>query len=183
MKRALPWILGAALVLGAGLMTAATPSDEDLVGPLTIHGTAGEPVASRSITATVTEATFADEVAESRWSADGNWLALTLDASATITDVDATITLATLTVDGRVFQASERPSTSLTGTALRVGTDITGMLSFELPADLDGGMAELALTPSYSTPELDDLVVISIDLDGVPRVPSVELTESEWSSE
>lgn len=182
MRRALPWVLGAALVTGAGVVTAATPSDEDVVGPITIHGSAGEAVASRSIIATVTDATFADEVAESRWSAEGNWLVITLDASARSTEIDAKITLATLTVDDRVFQASERPSTSLRGTALRVGTDTAGSLSFELPAELDSGTAELALTPSYFTPELDDLVVISIELDDLPRVPTVELVAPEWSA-
>lgn len=183
MRRALPWIVGAALVLGAGLVTAATPDDEDVVGPMTVHGTARDTVASRSIIATVTGASFADEVQESGWSVEGNWLVLTLDASAASTEVDATIQLATLAVDGRVFQASERPSTSLTGTALRVGTDTAGMLAFELPSGLDSGTAELRLAPSYSTPELDDLVVISLELGDLSRTPSAQLHAPEWSAE
>lgn len=183
MRRALPWLLGAALVLGAGLMTAATPDDEAVVGPITVHGQVGETVASRTIVAAVTDATFADEVAESAWDAEGNWLVITLDASAATTELDAAIQLATLAVDGRVFQASERPSTTLRGTALRVGTDTTGTLSFELPTDLDSGRAELRLAPSYSTPELDDLVVISIELDSLPRVSSVALRAPDWSDE
>lgn len=183
MKRALPWLLGAALVLGAGLVTAVTPSDEDVVGPITVHGHAGETVAARTIIATVTDATFADEVVESAWSAEGNWLVITLDASAATTEVDAAIQLATLAVDDRVFQASERPSTSLRGTALRVGTETTGTLSFELPTELDSGAAELRLSPGYSTPELDDLVVISIDLDDLPRVSSADLVAPGWSDE
>ena len=185
MRRALPWVLGAALVLGAGLVTAATPSDEDIVGPITLHGQAGDAVASRTIIATVTDAHFADEVTEetSRWSADANWLVITLDVSAATTEVDAAVQLATLAVDGRVFQASERPSASLGGTALRVGTDITGVLAFELPSDLDSGSAELRLTPTYSTPELDDLVAISVELADLPRVPSTELPAPDWSAE
>lgn len=184
MRRALPWIVGAALVLCAGLVTAATPTDEEVVGPIAVHGVAGDTVASRSIIATVTDAHFADEVVDqSGWGAEGNWLVISLDASAATTEVDAAIQLATLAVGDRVFQASERPSTSLRGTALRVGTDTAGTLSFELPTGLDGGTAELRLTPTYSTPELDDLVVISVELDDLPRIASAELLAPDWGDE
>lgn len=184
MKRALPWVLGAVLVLGAGVVTAATPTDQDIVGPLVTHGRTGEPVSSRSIVATVTDATFADEVADtsSGWSAAGNWLVVTLDASAATTEVDAVVQLATLAVDERVFQASERPSDTLRGTPLRVGTDTTGVLAFELPPDVVGGNGELRLASSYSTPELDEVVAVAIDLEGLPRAARVELPPSDWST-
>ncbi|WP_120493695.1 hypothetical protein [Microbacterium phyllosphaerae] len=181
MRRALPWILGGLLVIGAGAVTAVTPDDESLVGPTVQSGSFGDAVESRTLIATASEATFADEVAVpfSDWSAEGNWLVVTVVASAPTTESDAAIQLATLVVGDRVFQASERPSASLKATPLRVGIDTVGMFAFELPPDVDGGTAELRLTTSYFTAELDDLVAIPLSLDDLPRTPSVELADSE----
>lgn len=179
MRRALPWILGGALVLGAGALTALTPSDDALIGPFVRAGSVGETVESRTLNAAVTDATFADaiEVPGADWQAEGNWLVVTIAASAPRSEEDAAIQLATLEVDGRVFQASERPAASLRDTDLRVGIDTVGTLAFELPPDVDAGRAELRLTTDYITPELDDLVVIGFELDDLPRVPRIEITD------
>ena len=124
MRRALPWVLGGVLVLGAGALTALTPSDDALIGPFVRAGSVGEPVESRTLIAAVTDATFADEieVPGADWQAEGNWLVVTIAASAPRSEEDAAIQLATLEVDGRVFQASERPAASLRDTDLRVGS-------------------------------------------------------------
>ncbi len=183
MRRALPWVAGAVLVVVAGALTAATPTDDSLDAPFALRGSFGETVTSRTLVVTASEATFADAVQgpDPEWSAEGNWLVVTLAASAPTTEVDAAVQLASLAVDGRVFHASERPSASLQGTALRVGLETVGTLAFELPVDLDDGTAELRLTTSYYTPELDDLVTISFDLADVPRADIVELTDPEWA--
>jgi len=180
-RRALPWAIGGLLVIAAGAVTAVTPDDESLVGPIVQRGSFGDTVESRTLIATASEATFADEVAvpSSDWSAEGNWLVVTVVAAAPTTEVDAAIPLATLVVGDRVFQASERPSASLIATPLRVGIDTVGMLAFELPPDVDSGTAELRLTTSYFTTELDDLVAIPFSLDDLPRTPSAELIDSE----
>lgn len=182
MRRALPWIAGAALVIGAGALTAATPTDDSLDSAFDVHGSFGDTVTSRNLVVTATDATFADAVTgpDPDWDAEGNWLVVTVVASAPTTEIDAAVQLASLAVDGRVFHASERPSASLVGTALRVGIETVGTIVFELPADLDSGSAELRLTPGYLTPELDDVISVSLDLAEVPRADSVELTEPEW---
>lgn len=182
MRRALPWITGAVLVIGAGTLTAVTPTDDSLDSAFAVHGSFGDTVTSRDLVVAATEATFADEVTgpDPDWSAEGNWLVITVVASAPTTEIDAAVQLASLAVDDRVFHASERASASLVGTALRVGIDTVGTIAFELPADLDSGSAELRLTPGYLTPELDDLLTVSLDLAEVPREESVELSEPEW---
>ncbi len=186
MRRRTPWLLGAALVIAAGGVTAITPSDEDVIGPIEMRGSFGDSVESRTLIAAATDATFADEVvvpgADSDWSADGNWLVVTVTASAAHTEVDAAINLATLAVSDRVFQASERPDVSLRSQSLRVGTDTVGTLAFELPPDVTSGQAELRLTSSYLTSELDDRIAIGLDLDDLPRTPSVELDDPELSA-
>ncbi len=184
MRRATPWLLGAALVIAAGAVTAVTPTDEAVIGPTEVRGSFGDPVESRTLIAAATDATFTDEVAVpgADWSAEGNWLVVTVIASAAHTEVDSAINLATLAVGDRVFQASERPDASLMSTPLRLGIDTVGNLAFELPPDVTSGRAELRLTSSYLTAELDDLITIPLDLDDLPRTPSVELDDPELSA-
>lgn len=179
-NRALPWILGAALVVGGGALVALTPDDDALVAPIERRGANDETVSSRALIATAVDTRYAQTVeTDDGWSADGNWLVVSVRASAPDTEIDASIRLASLAVGDRVFQASERPFASLVGAPLRVGIDTVGMLAFELPADVDSGTAELRLTPDYYTAELDDLVVITLPLDGIAREDTVELTRSE----
>lgn len=179
MKRALPWLLGAALALTAGAITVGTPGDEVYRTPFLIHGSSEQhPVTSRTLTAMRIDASFTDRVtvADADWHADGNWLIVTIAASAPRTELDARIRLATLVIDDRVFQSSERPGGSMTETDLRVGIDTVGMLAFELPPDLQTGHGELRLTTSFATPVLDDVVVLPMSLDDLPRVQNVDLT-------
>lgn len=177
MKRAVPWLLGAALALTAGVITVNTPGDEVYRAPFLVQGSSeAHPVTSRTLTATRLDASFTERVTvdDADWHADGNWLVVTIAASAPQTEVDARIQLATLVVGDRIFQASERPGDSITDADLRVGIDTVGMLAFELPPDVQTGHAELRLTTSYSTPVLDDVVALPISLDDLPRVQNVD---------
>ena len=90
------------------------------------------------------------------------------------------VIIAALEVGDRTFHASERMRDSLLGAGLRVGTDTVGMLAFELPADVDAGDAELHLITSYSTPQLDDVVVLPVSLDDLPTEAEVEIVAPEW---
>lgn len=178
MKRALPWLLGALLALAAVIVTISTPGDEVYRAPFLIQGPAeGDPVTSRTLTAAVLDASFADRVStdDGDWHAEGNWLVLTIAASAPLTEVDAQIQLSTLVIGDRIFQASERPGNSITGADLRIATDTVGTLAFELPPDVTSGRGELRLTTSYSTPVLDDVVVLPVSLDELPEAQNIDL--------
>lgn len=179
MRRVTPWLAGAALLAAAGAVVAVTPSATALRDAFSIHGEVGEVVESRTLVATVVDAGFADQVTddEAEWVADGNWLVVTVAASARQTEVDAELPLATLVVDGETFQATERVSSSLTRTDLRVGTMTTGALAFELPAGLRAGHAELRLSPALLTPHLDDVLAIRLDLDELQASSSIALPE------
>ncbi len=50
-----------------------------------------------------------------------------------------------------------------------------GMLAFELPDDVHTGVAELRLSGRYPTPELDDVIAFTVDLDQVQTTSSVEI--------
>jgi hypothetical protein len=157
-----------------------TPPESALLDPFAVHADAGDGVAtSRTLTAAVVDVIRTEQVtmAAPEWDAEGNWLVIELTVAAPTTEVDAAIGVASLLIDGRLFQASERPPASLVDTDLRVGTDTVGMLAFELPADLRTGTGELRLSGRYPTPELDDVLVFPIDLDQAPVEPTVEIEE------
>ena len=180
MKRMLPWIVGGALALTAGIVTAITPGDEVYRAPFLVHGTGDDQTAtSRTLIATVVEASFTERVTvdAADWRADGNWLVVTVSASAPQTEVDARIQLATLRIGDRVFQSSERPGNSITEADLRVGMDTVGMLAFELPTDVHSGTGELRLTTSYATPVLGDVNVLQVPLDDLPVAENIDLED------
>ncbi|MFB7250081.1 hypothetical protein [Microbacterium sp. NPDC056234] len=182
MRRALPWLLGTALVLGAGVAVAITPSNTATTQAFLVHGDADEAATGRTLTAQVRDASFAERITvdDGEWDASGNWLVVTVVASAPRTEVGASIHLATLVIGDRTFQASERPRTSLLGADLRVGTDTVGMLAFELPPDVDAGVGELRLVTGYTTPHLDDVVVLPVSLDDLPSAAEIDVTEPAW---
>lgn len=184
MRRSLPWISGIALVAVAGVVALAIPSDDSLTDPFLLRGSTDDVLVSRTLHVGVVDSTFAEEIAvpASEWSAEGNWLVVTLEASAPRSETGAAINLATLTVDGQVFQASERPSDSLLHTPLHVGTALVGSVAFELPADLRHGTAELRLSPTTPTPLLDDVIVISLPLDDLPTTTQLDLLAPEWAT-
>lgn len=181
MKASLAWTIGAALVISAGVVTVITPDADAQSAPFLVHGDAEQSVSSRGLVVRIEDAAFADRVTveDADWQVDGNWLVVRLSAAARETEVDSALELAVLVVDGRRFVASERPPTSLIGTDLRVGLGTTGMLTFELPADLTGGDAELRLSLPYSTPRLDDVIVVPLNLDAVPREGAIDIVAPE----
>ncbi len=188
MRKGVPWVVGAALAAAAGAITVLTPSPDALRAPILVQGrfdpdaAAHQPVVTRTLSAEVIGAVFAERVEIDDWRADGNWLVVTIAASAPHSEVDAVIELATLRIGDEIFHASERVRGTLVGEQLRIGIDTVGMLAFELPADVDAGDAELWLSSSYLTPRLDDVAAVAIPLDRVPAASSIEITPPEAAS-
>lgn len=175
------WLVGTALVAGAGLLSAITPSDQSIIGPFVVSGDQGAPTASRMLQAQVVSTSFADSIVADGgdWKASANWLVIELEASALQTEERAEIDFATLSVDGLVFRASERVPETLLGKHLHLGTDTTGVLVFELADGIHAGEGELRLTTHYRTPQLDDLLALRVSLDEARRAATVELSEPE----
>lgn len=188
MKKALPWLAGAALAAAAGVITVASPSPDALRAPILVHGWFDPDAASqqtavtRTLAAAVTDASFTERVEIDDWSAEGNWLVVTIAASAPRSELDSGIELATLRIGDEVFHASERVRDTLRGEKLRIGIDTIGMLAFELPADIAAGEAELRLSSSYLTPRLDDVTAVTIPLGQLPTASSIEITPPEVAS-
>lgn len=181
MRRAAQWWIGGGLVVVAGLISGITPSDQALLDPFAQRGAAEEEIVARTFLTHGAEWSFADRVTveEDEWSADGNWLVIEVTASARTTEVGTELSLASLTVDGRIYHSSERTPESLLRTPLRVGIPTTGMLAFELPAGVRTGTAELRLSTDISTPWLDDVISIPIDLDAADTTKVIDIPEPE----
>ena len=171
------WFFGAVLALAAGIVSVVTTSAIDQSAPFVITGGVGQEVTSRSISVAVHDAAFASRVTAGEWHADGHWLVVTIVASAPQTEVGAVIELATLELDDRVFQASERPGTSMVGTRLHVGTDAVGTLAFELPEDVRGGDALLRFSPTMFTPYLDEVVALPLSLESLPSQANFDIED------
>lgn len=199
MKKALSWLAGASLAVVAGALTVATPPQDALRAPFAAPSTytpdaAAEPVTTRTLTAAVIDASFTERisVADAEWQADGNWLVITIAASAPRSEQDADLELATLRIGGETFHATERTRESLLGTRMRIGIDTVGMLAFELPADVRSddvrsddvrsGNAVLQLSPSILTPRLDDVITVTIPLGELPTASEIEITPPEAAS-
>lgn len=180
LSRGRRWLVGGALVACAGLISMITPSDDALLEPFLVRGGA-DGATGRTLSAQVLSASFAHTLISDHgdWEEEGNWLVVQLAASSPRTEEDAEIGFATLHVDGRVFEASERVPDTLRTTGLHVGTDTVGFLAFELADDIDAGEAELRLTTFYRTPGLDDVLAIRVPLDDAVHESRAEITEPE----
>ena len=178
MRRALATVLGATgLIAGALVVTAITPTEQSLTGPFFVKADASGVAHARLLEVSVIDYAFATTVVapDEDWSADGNWLIVTLSAAAPLTEDDAEIGLATLTIGSRTISASERVPDSLWQYPLRVGIETTGVLAFELPTDIPTASAELRLAPGHTTPALDDVIAISLDLSEAEHHESVDV--------
>lgn len=176
----LPWAVGIALVAAACTVSALTPDEQSTVRAIVSHGEAGETVTARTVSAELQDAFFSDQLVVDERTIAGNWLIVTAAASAPTTEVDASIGLASVTIDGRVYISSDQAEYTLLDADLRMGVRTIGMLAFELPADAGSGKAALRLMTQGWTPELDGLVEISFDLDDLPRESSFEIAPPAW---
>jgi len=178
-RRWVGWTVGAGFVAAAWGVAVITPSEGALESPFPVAVELGERGVGRDIAVTVNDIQRAETVRTEEWSADGNWVVVELDAEAVVSEFANSLSLATLTVDGRTFGASERPE-SLLRSELSVGVPRAGSLAFELAPDVAGGDATLTLGTN-SDQRLDSLIVLDFALDDVAVDSEVELAASDWS--
>jgi hypothetical protein len=176
----LVWTAAVALLVAAGVVVRVTPDDDLAVPPFVVTGALGERLDARSIAVTVTDPRVADTAVAGGWAAEGTWLVVDIEAEGLVTEEDAMLPLATLTVDGVVVSASERPP-SLWDQRLSVGVARTGSLAFELPE----GVADLPATLELSGAEdtrLDVVLRIPLDLADLPHRASTDLRPTGWAA-
>lgn len=179
MKRWIQWVVGTGLVMIAWGVAAFTPPEEAREAPFAIRVAIGEQATGRNIEVTVTDIRRASSITAGTWHADGNWVVVDLTAAAVITDSPASLRLATLTIDGTIYRASERPASFL-DRALTLGIPQSGSLAFELQDALDSGTATLTLGLN-TDPRLDSIVVVTTQLEDVKVERETALQVTGWA--
>ncbi|MEH3088540.1 MAG: hypothetical protein PGN24_02720 [Microbacterium arborescens] len=178
-RRAAPWAIGLACVVGAWFVALVTPPDSAAWEPFTVEAHLGEPAVGRNIAVTVNDVTRADSVSSGPWHAEGTWVVVDLAAEAVATERGALLSNAVLVVDGRTYRATERRP-SMLDARLSVGVARTGSLGFELPADASGpAVLQLALNPDT---RVDSLIEYRVDLDALVPESDRELLEPSWEA-
>ena len=181
MKRALPWLLTAALLAAAWLVAFATPDDSASVEPFVVPAAIGEEAVGREFALTVQQVRISDGVnAPNGWSADGTWLLVDVDARSTLEQTGSLLGGAELTIGDRSFRASERMP-SMFREQVVTGVSRTGMLAFELPGDVLTGTGVLRLSLDDDT-RADSVAELRIDLDELERVSDAEIVATDWTN-
>lgn len=198
MKPWMAWIAGAALIVGAGFVAAATPDGEQrITDAFRTPAQLGELTETAGLAVRVNDVRLAEGLSAGGWRADGTWLVVDLDAWLTRTELGGVLGRVYLTVGARTYSASERPrssdqSATLDGYGLHVDTPRTGAVVFELPADIASAPgadhAGLQLSSGTALPGLSPtenqqgtaVIELTIDLTTLPRVTELALAEATW---
>ena len=181
MKRAIPWLITAALLVGAWLIAFVAPGDDASVTPFVIPAVIGQESVGREFTLTVQDVQLAEHVSGAKgWSADGTWLVVDLDAEANHEQYGMLLAGATLTIGDQSFRASERMASFLRG-ALVTGVSRSGTLAFELPEFALSGTGILQLSTNDDT-RADSVVELEIDLDELTPVAEAEILATDWTN-
>ncbi|WP_406248836.1 hypothetical protein ACI7YT_02460 [Microbacterium sp. M] len=180
MKRAIPWLVTAALLIAAWLVALITPDDSASAEPFVVPVTIGEQAAGRDFSVTVHDVTIADAVsAANGWSAEGTWLVVELDAEANLDQFGMSFKGATLVIDDQSFRASERVPSFLS-TQLVTGVSQSGALAFELPEEARTSTGVLQLSAKEDT-RADSVAELEIDLGALTPVADAEVRETDWT--
>lgn len=175
------WEVGLALLVAAWFAVDITPPLDRGAEPFAVTGEIGEVLEGRNIAARVVSVSVADRVVdEGGWWAEGTWVVVEAELTATTTEEMAVLSTANLVVDGRTYRASERPE-SARDAILSVGIPVTGSLAFEIPEDLAEGEAVLQLAPAVS-PVRDSQLEVRIDLATIPRSSEVTVWPATWAN-
>jgi hypothetical protein len=183
-KHVLVWLLTAALLACAWVMSKTPLPDDASIAPFPATAQIGEQAATRNLVATVTDVHLAHRVTDAAgWSADGTWLVVDLEAAAGVTQDLSTLSLAQLTIGERTFSATDR-GTTFVRQRLVTGVPRAGSLAFELPDDVTGDRATLRLgVPGAAVGEvlLDGVIDLPLDLSALRVDDEVLLAENGWA--
>ncbi|TRW83365.1 hypothetical protein FK535_11995 [Mycolicibacterium sp. 018/SC-01/001] len=169
----------AVLVAAAALVWHHLPTPTDLYGPFDVHGSAGEPVRGRAVTATVTSVRVAPTV--NSVPAAGRWVVI----DATLQGRGGTdVPHADLLVGPNTYIPTDRFLVRTLGRSLAPGIEQRGSWVFDVaPALVDGPDTEdLVLRVWVGSDLLDSRLAIAIPAEAIGRSSEVELDPVESSA-
>lgn len=140
MKRLIPFVIGAALLVGAALVHLAEPPDEIRQGPFEVSVQQGQSGVGRNIEVTFENLRFAETVESmddyDPWvgETEGTWLVVDIVAQ---TRVEPSGIHSFLLIDGLQISGSTRAdAVGLEDSTLSPGLPVAGVLLFEVPRDV-----------------------------------------------
>lgn len=176
MKNVGVWSVGILLLVAAWVVTQVTPGQELTESSFVHTAGVGDRAVGREMIVTVTDVGAADRLSDAGgWSAEGNWVYVDADVESRSTEIFVRLGLAVLVIEGNTYRASERPSSSLLGRQLEVGTPTRGSLAFELPPDLSEGDAVIRFMVDDQDWRLDSVVELPVDLAELSHADDHEL--------
>ena len=179
-KTILVWSLTLVLLAAAWSVSKATLPDDASTAPFPAAAEVGEAVTTRNLAVTVTDVHVANRVRDAEgWSAEGSWVVVDLEAAGVLSQDEGSLALAQLVIGDRTFAATERGTTFL-DQRLVTGVPRSGSIAFELPDDALAGFATLRLGTADEV-LLDDVIELTIELDGLPVEAEVALDENGWA--
>lgn len=140
MKRLIPFLIGAALLVGAALVHLVEPPEEIRQGPFEVSVQQGQNGVGRNIEVTFENLRFAETVESpdqfEPWvgETEGTWLVVDIVAQSRVEPVAVR---SVLLIDGLQISGSPRgDDAGLERAALSPGLPIAGSLLFEVPSEL-----------------------------------------------
>lgn len=174
----------------AGLVLHSAPDRDLQQSAIPVHGVLGESASGRNIRATVHSVALTESVtAGNGWAGTtpGVWVVADITVEAVVDDQGAGLGTAVLRVGELVYTASTRPQTATVAKhGLATGIPLTGPLMFEVPADVVSTAAQGSSTIELaiaSDPRVDSLLVVPVDLAGLPAQPTLEVEFPYWGEQ
>lgn len=178
-RAAAPWALSIALVVAAwGLLQIKQPEDAPYRSFVTT-AQVGEQGVTRNLAVTVTDVHAARSVTDGdRWRAEGTWVVVDFDASATEDQFGALLAVSDLRIGERTYSATERGESAQRMTLI-TGVPQHGSIAFELPEGALRGPATLVFAgeDDYAA---DGVIEVPVDLGALPVEAEVELDPIGW---
>ncbi len=180
--RVLPWIIAAALLVGAGLVVALEPSEQLAQGPFVVDVSLGEQGIGRNIEATIHDVRVAGrvELTSDGWTGatEGVWVVADVTAQSLL---DSAGVQGFLLVGDDEFRGSERLDTDgLESAVLSPGIPVTGTLVFEIPRELlaqaHSARVMVGLSPDW---RLDSIIATTVDLSSLTVAASTSVSPVE----
>lgn len=194
MKKFVPWLLTAALLVAAWFATLWTPTDDDITAPFIVKAEIGEPAVGRDIAVTINSVQTSDEIfiagepddgdewtsERPTWTMAGSWVVFTVDAESNISQIASSIQRAVLVIDGRTYWADERMPSLADSIPLVPGVPVTGSIAFEVPPEARDSTATFQISLNFDE-RVDSLIELDVDLSALPLEDDIEIVPTDWT--
>lgn len=162
MSRLLTWLIGLALIVGAGVVVALEPGEQIRQAPFIVEVPVGEQGVGRNIQAEFTDVRLAEalELDGELVTTNGVWLVVDVVA---MNRTEPTGMQSFLLLDGLEFRGSERLEYGIESEILVPGIPTSGTIFFEIPRDLADATSARVLIGTNGDWRLDSAIGLSIN--------------------